>query len=220
MIIGIIGAFAEETEKFIEIFNLTKDESINKEIYTGTYKDKKLIVCNSGIGKVNSAAMTQFIIDHYQTSLIINSGCAGSLLSKVKIMDVILSSYVTYHDFNPTRIMEFSTPENGKIQAATTLLNKAEEALKKLDVTNYYIAPIASGDCFVTNAEMRDDIYKRTGAYAVDMESGSIGHICKLNSIPFLSLRTISDFSDGVENFEVIAAYKSSQLVKEIIELL
>ena len=67
---------------------------------------------------------------------------------------------------------------------------------------------------------MRDDIYNRTGAYAVDMESGSIGHICKLNSIPFLSLRTISDFADGVEDFEVIAAYKSSQLVKEIIELL
>lgn len=220
MIIGIIGAFAEETEKFIEIFKLTKDESVNREIYTGAYQDKKLVVCNSGIGKVNSAAMTQFIIDHYQVDLIINSGCAGSLLNKVKIMDVVLSSYVTYHDFNPTRIMEFSTPENGKVTASTSLLNKAEEALKKLNVENYFIAPIASGDCFVDDSTMRDDIYNRTGAYAVDMESGSIGHICKLNSIPFLSLRTISDFADGVEDFEVIAAYKSSQLVKEIIELL
>ena len=41
MIIGIIGAFAEETEKFIEIFKLTKDESVNREIYTGAYQDKK-----------------------------------------------------------------------------------------------------------------------------------------------------------------------------------
>ena len=164
--------------------------------------------------------MTQFIIDHYQVSLVINSGCAGSLLSKVKILDVVLSNYVTYHDFNPTRIMEFSTPENGKITASTTLLNKAEEVLKKQDIENYYIAPIASGDCFVTNSTMRDEIYQRTGAYAVDMESASIGHICKLNSIPFLSIRTISDFSDGIENFEVIAAHKSSKLVKDIIELL
>lgn len=220
MTIGIIGAFAEEIEKFIEIFNLKKDKLINKEIYIGTYKNKKLIVCNSGIGKVNSAAMTQFIIDHYQVDLIINSGCAGSLLNKVKIMDVILSSYVTYHDFNPIRIMEFSTPDNGKIAASTSLLNKAEKALKNLKIENYYIAPITSGDCFVTNATMRDDIHTRTGAYAVDMESTSIGHISKLNDIPFLSLRTISDFSDGVENFEILAAHKSSQLVKEIIELL
>ena len=43
---------------------------------------------------------------------------------------------------------------------------------------SYYIAPIASGDCFVTDAKMRDYIYKTTGAYAVDMESASIGHIC------------------------------------------
>lgn len=220
MIIGIIGAFDEEIEKFIEIFKLEKDTSTNRDIYIGYFNDKKLIVCRSGIGKVNSSAMTQYIIDRYNVSLIINSGCAGSLLSKVKIMDVILSSYVTYHDFNPTRIMEFSTPGNGKIGASTSLINKAEEALKRLEVTNYYIAPIASGDCFVTDSVMRDDIYTRTGAYAVDMESGSIGHICSLNNIPFLSLRTISDFSDGNEDFEVIAAYKSSQLVKEIIELL
>ena len=67
---------------------------------------------------------------------------------------------------------------------------------------------------------MRDDIYERTKAYAVDMESASIGHIAKLNNVPFLSLRTISDFSDGQEDFEIVAAHKSSNLVKEIIELL
>ena len=67
---------------------------------------------------------------------------------------------------------------------------------------------------------MRDSIYKMTGCYAVDMESASIGHICKINSVPFLSVRTISDFADGNDDFEVVAAYKSSQLVKEIINLL
>lgn len=116
--------------------------------------------------------------------------------------------------------MEYSVPEQGKVSASTKLIHIAEDALKKLEVDNYYIAPIASGDCFVTDAKMRDYIYKTTGAYAVDMESASIGHICKLNHIPFLSVRTISDFSDGEEDFEVIAAYKSSQLVKIMIEAL
>jgi len=220
MIIGIIGAFDEEVEKFIEVFNLKKDLNSKREIYIGSYKDKKLVVSKSGIGKVNSAAMCQYLIDIYNVSLVINSGCAGSLISKVKIMDVILSSYVTYHDFNPTRIMEFSVPDNGRVKASSTLIDLAEKSLKKLEVTNYYIAPIASGDCFVTDSNLRDTIYKSTGAYAVDMESASIGHICSLNNVPFLSLRTISDFSDGEDDFEVIAAYKSSQLVKEIIQML
>lgn len=220
MNIGIIGAFDEEVEKFIEVFHLVKDDSHIWDIYTGVFEDKRLFVCRSGIGKVNSGAMTQYLIDHYHIDLVINSGCAGSLLSKVKIMDVVLSSYVTYHDFQPTRVMEYSVPELGKVHASTKLIHIAEDALKKLEVDNYYIAPIASGDCFVTDAEMRDRIYQATGAYAVDMESASIGHICKLNQVPFLSLRTISDFSDGNEDFEVIAAYKSSQLVKEMIEAL
>lgn len=220
MVIGIIGAFDEEVEKFIEVFQLKRDSTIHREVFVGSYFEKKLVVCKSGIGKVNSAAMCQYIIDHYQVDLVINSGCAGSLLSKVKIMDVILSSYVTYHDFNPTRIMQFSVPEDGKVTASPTLIHKAEEALARLDITNYYIAPIASGDCFVTNSTMRDEIYEATGAYAVDMESGSIGHVCKLNNVPFLSIRTISDFADGNEDFEVLAAYKSSQLVKTLLELL
>ena len=220
MIIGIIGAFDEEVEKFIEIFKLTKESDKIWDVYTGSYQEKQLVVCRSGIGKVNSGAMTQYLIDHYHVDLIINSGCAGSLISKVKIMDVILSSYVTYHDFQPVRIMEANVPENRKVKASTKLINIAEEALKQLNVENYYVAAIASGDCFVTDEVKRDIIYKSTGAYAVDMESASIGHICKLNSIPFLSLRTISDFADGNEDFEVIAAYKSSLLVKTMIELL
>ena len=220
MIIGIIGAFDEEVEKFIETFQLKEEEDSIWNIYLGEYKGKQLVVCRSGIGKVNSGAMTQYLIDHFHVDLIINSGCAGSLLSKVKIMDVILSNYVTYHDFQPTRVMEYSVPEQGKVTASTKLIHVAEEALAKIEVKNYYIAPIASGDCFVTDANMRDRIYTATGAYAVDMESASIGHICKLNHIPFLAVRTISDFSDGQEDFEVIAAYKSSQLVKTLIEIL
>lgn len=220
MIVGIIGAFDEEVEKFIETFQLKEEEDSIWNIYLGEYKGKQLVVCRSGIGKVNSGAMTQYLIDHFHVDLIINSGCAGSLLSKVKIMDVILSNYVTYHDFQPTRVMEYSVPEQGKVTASTKLIHVAEEALAKIEVKNYYIAPIASGDCFVTDANMRDRIYTATGAYAVDMESASIGHICKLNRIPFLAVRTISDFSDGQEDFEVIAAYKSSQLVKTMIEIL
>ena len=137
--------------------------------------------------------------------------------ASVKIMDIIISSYVCYHDFLPTRIMEFSTPDSGKIKADKNLIEITENVLK-LTKNNYLIAPITSGDCFVTNNVLRDTIYKNTNALCVDMESAPIGHIAKLNSIPFIAIRTISDFSDGVDNFEEEAANKSSEIVSKIIK--
>ena len=218
MKIGIIGAMEEEISQLIKIFQLEKIEE--REIYGGKVEKKELIVVQSGIGKVNAAAITQYLIDTYQPDLIINTGCAGSLKENVKIMDVVLSTYVTYHDFEPDRIMQFSVPENGQMKADNTLLKLAENALLAMENEHYHCAPICSGDCFVTSSEMRNHIYTKTGAYAVDMESGSIGHVCKLNKIPFISIRTISDFADGVEDFEEIASFKSSHLVKEMIQAL
>ena len=60
MIIGIIGAFDEEVKKFIETFQLKEEEDSIWNIYLGEYKGKQLVVCRSGIGKVNSGAMTQY----------------------------------------------------------------------------------------------------------------------------------------------------------------
>lgn len=213
MTIGIIGAFEAEIEEFVKLFDLKKIEE--KEIYKGVYHNKNLIVANSGIGKVNSGAMTQHLIDCYNIDYMINSGCAGSLKEDVKLLDIIISSTVTYHDFEPVRVMAFSVPDQGMIKADEQLIKIAKSTLEN---EPYYIAPICSGDCFVTDSIMRDKIYAKTGAYAVDMESGSIGHICRKNNIPFVAIRTISDFADGADDFEIIAAHKSSELVKRMIE--
>ncbi len=220
MRIGIIGAMDNEIQKFIELLGLTKDSSAKKEVYKGMYEDKNIYVMKSGIGKVNSAATTQFLIDEYHPDLIINSGCAGSLVSNLKILDVAFAEYVTYHDFNPLQIMEEAVPNCGKIYSDKKLISIACEAIHSLEDTDYQIVPICSGDCFVTSKEQREDIRIRTGAKVVDMESASIGHIATMNQIPFIAIRSISDFSDGEEYLEEKAAFKSSHLVIEMIKLL
>lgn len=218
MKIAIIGAFDEEIEKLVNIYSLKKEN--NKNIYIGKFNNTKLVVANSGIGKVNASMTTQYIIDKYNPNYIINSGCAGSLDKKFKIMDIIVSSYVTYHDFLPFRIMELQVPDKGKIKASEKLINVAKNSLDKLGINNYYIDIIATGDCFVTDEIMRNKIKKLTEAAAVDMESACIGHVAKVNNIEFISIKTLSDFSDGNDDFETEAAYKSSLIVKEMIELL
>ena len=122
--IGIIGAMQNEIDKLITFYNLKKDK-MNKDIYVSELNDKKIVVAMSGVGKVNSAAMTQYIIDKYNTDAIINSGVAGGINNKLKVMDIIISNYVTYHDFMPKTIMESYVPNRGKIEANNTLVDIA-----------------------------------------------------------------------------------------------
>ena len=215
MTIGIIVAMEKEIKKYKELFAL---ELIDKKfsIYKGTYITKNIYITLCGVGKVNSAMITQYLIDKYNVNYIINSGCCGSLTTKVKLMDTIISDYVTYHDFFPIRVMESYIPEKGKITSDRKLIKLASTILNKNNIP-FHIGGIASGDCFITDSKMRDDIYNKTKALAVDMESVSIGQVAKLNNVPFLIIRTISDFADGVDEQEEKAADISAMLTQNII---
>ena len=218
MVIGIIAAMKKEIKKYKEIFDLELTNQ-NLNIYKGNYQNKKIILCLCGIGKVNAAATTQYLIDKYQPDIIINSGCAGSLTDKVKVLDTVIAEYVTYHDFSPTRIMQECVPDNGLVKIETNIINDLENILKENSIT-YHIGGIASGDCFVTSSDMRDDIYNRTKCLAVDMESASIGHISKKNDVKFLIIRSISDFADGIEEQEEQAANIAALITKNYIDKL
>ena len=213
--IGIIGAMDIEVGKLIEKYNLVKDKV--KDIYITEFDDKRIVVAMSGVGKVNSAAMTQYIIDKYEVDAIINSGVAGGISNKLKVMDLVISEYVTYHDFEPVRIMESYVPDKGKIRANGVLVSLANKVIKEMCITNSHYAPICSGDAFVQDEKLKNNIHLRTGAVAVDMESASIAHTCRMNNIPFISIRTISDMADGGEYLEDIAAYKSSEFVSNLV---
>ena len=216
MTIGIIAAMDKEIKKYQEIFDLEKTNKL-LDIYEGNYQDKKIVLCLSGIGKVNSAATTQYLIDKYNPSIIINSGCAGSLTENVKVLDTIVASFVTYHDFSPIRIMESCVPDNGLVKTDIDIIEKVETLLKEENI-KYHIGGIASGDCFVTSSNMRDDIYSKTNCLAVDMESASIGHISKKNNVPFIIIRSISDFADGATEQEEQAANISALITQKYID--
>lgn len=218
MTIGIIGAMEKEIKKFQELF-LFRLVNQDFQIYEADYHNMKLFLCLSGIGKVNASITTEYLIEHYHVDLIINSGCCGSLLEKIKVLDTVIIRYATYHDFTPLRIMQECVPDQGKIQADSKLIAFAENICKKQNIS-YWIGGIASGDCFVTDSKVRDRIFEETGCIAVDMESASIAHTAKKNHIPFFILRTISDFADGVEEQEEQAANISATILKQILDQL
>ena len=215
MKVAIIGAMDKEIGRYLELYNLELVDEKRK-----IYIRDNVVIAGSGIGKVNSAMMTQHLIDKYDVEVIISSGCAGSLTNDLKVLDVIIPSYVTYHDFLPERVMRYSVPDEGNITVDENLRELFKKVIVSMENVHYVETPICSGDCYVTDGETAKNIVDRTGATVVDMESASIGHVARKNNIPFITIRTISDFADGNDDFEKQAADISSEIIYKCVEKL
>lgn len=213
MKIAIVGAMDKEIERYLELYN---PELIDKQ--RKIYVKNGIVISGCGIGKVNSAMMTQHLIDKYNVDVIISSGCAGSLTNELEVLDVIIPPYVTYHDFLPERVMRYSVPDEGNITVDERLRSLFKEIVESMENVHYVETPICSGDCYVTDNETAKNIVERTGATVVDMESASIAHVARKNNIPFITIRTISDFADGNDEKEKMAADISSEIIYKCVE--
>ena len=158
-----------------------------------------IILCKSGVGKVNAAAATTRMIMESRPDCIISTGCAGGLAPNLNVMDVVVSSQTCYHDvdcgegFAPGQLM--GMPE--RFDASASLYAKAM-GLSAPAGSKIVGGLICTGDAFCTRKEQTDAILERfPDAAAVDMESAAIAHVCSLYDIPFISFRIISDSANG-----------------------
>lgn len=227
--IGIIGAMEAEVaalkEKMTDV-EITRKASM--EFYAGTLEGKKVVVVRSGIGKVNAAVCTQILADEFQAEVVINTGIAGSLNAKINIGDIVISTDLVHHDMDA---VAFGYPV-GQVPQMEAFSFQSDEALRKIAVQacrevnpdiDVYEGRIASGDQFVADQSVKDNIVKNFDAYAVEMEGAAIAHTAYLNNIPFLVIRAISDKADGSAQmdypaFEAMAIEHSVKLTLRILK--
>ena len=227
--VGIIGAMEQEVARLKEVM---EDVSIttraNMDFYEGVLEGKKVVVVQSGIGKVNAGMCTQILADLFQVEAVINTGIAGSLNNDINIGDIVLSTDVLHHDMDATG---FGYPK-GQIPQMKEFSFQADEGLRKIarDVCEevnpeiqVFEGRIASGDQFVCDQGVKDNIVKEFSAYAVEMEGAAIGQAAALNGIPFLIIRAISDKADNSANmdypaFEKLAIEHSVRLTQGMLK--
>ena len=227
--IGLIGAMESEVEAFRRDFNAV-DTNI-KGIWKGFFGGKEIYICLSGIGKVNAAIAAQRLVDIFEVDCIINSGVAGGLSDKLSKLDIVISQRLTYHDFNPIDILDRNPPYGSMMEADREMVEKAVCACQALnkkleeegkDTFNSFVGTVVSGDCFVNSAEKAKQLRDDFDALCTEMEGAAIAHTAKVNGIPFVIIRAISDFADedadsSFESFETVAAKRAAFLVKEIL---
>src|SRR6185437_5277215 len=230
MKIAIICAMEEELESIIASIgadcNVTKHG--NFEVHTVNYNTHELVFILCGIGKVNAALHTQFIIDKFTPDYVINVGVAGGLTSELNFGDVVIASDLVEHDMDVTA---FGIPLGQIPRMDVFAFNCSEyllELAKNIDHAEFkvQIGRICSGDQFIEDKAKADKIRTTFDAIACEMEGATVAHVCHVNKVPFLVVRALSDKA-GTDDKAAIHSFdelkdmvegRSSQIVKQLLQ--
>ena len=182
------------------------------------------VVC--GIGKVNAAVCTQILVSEFNVDKVINVGVAGGIGKDIYPGDVVIATNLVEHDMDTTA---FGDP-HGQVPRMDTfdfkcdssLIESANSACKKVGGFNTFTGRIVSGDVFVADVEKIKWLEKEFNALSCEMEGASIAHVCYLNNIPVVVIRSISDNANNgahmdFEKFTPIAVKNSTSILKEML---
>ena len=206
MRVGIICAGDREVAPFLPIICECKTtEKAMLKFYEGTISNVEVVVLFSGVCKVNAAIATQILIDTFHVNTVINAGTAGGMNEKLEIFDTVISTEVAYHDVSPNILTEFHPwLETVFFKADQGLLSVAKMAVDKLEQKyKVFWGRMVTGEAFIAD-EGRKKINEQFEPLTVDMETASIAHVCYVNNIPFISVRSITDTAShsGTGHFE------------------
>lgn len=225
--LGIIGAMPEEISLILENMNNIKSTQLGTiTYYEGTLGKQQVILCQSGIGKVNSALVAATLIYVFKSTSIVFTGVAGGVHKPLNLGDIVIGTDFLYHDFDATAIgyKLSQIPDDNEVSifySDNTLSQRFTDlAIELLGQDKIFRGRIVSGDDFVASPEKIEKLHTLFDAYAVDMESAPVAHVSNKCQIPCCVIRSISDKADSeaadtYTNFFTEAAKVSANLVVE-----
>lgn len=219
MRIGIICAGDEELAPFLPLIeDCLTTEKAGLKFYEGKIQGIEVIALFSGVCKVNAAIASQLLIDVFDVDAMINAGTAGGMDPGLEIFDTVISTESCYHDVAPDILTEFHPwMETVFFKADPELVELTKAAAEKTEPAGrVFWGRMVTGESFITD-EGRRRINDEFTPLTVDMETASIAHVCYVNSIPFISIRCVTDTPahNGIDNFEENCA-KASAIAKDI----
>ncbi|MFT8592401.1 MAG: 5'-methylthioadenosine/S-adenosylhomocysteine nucleosidase [Bifidobacterium sp.] len=201
--IAVIGALNEEVSliarSLSDASHNVESQRASLDVVEGSIASEsgekiRVAATVGGMGTVNAASTTQYLLDAYQPDAVIFSGIAGNLNPALHINDVVLGGTLRYIDSDMRLIAQFA-PKQHEFHSDAALLAIADEVLSQMG-TKHITGIIASGNYFVDTAEKIQQISRATGADAVEMEGAAVCHVAARNHVPALVIRALSDNAD------------------------
>ena len=111
------------------------------------------------------------------------------------------------------------------MESDINLLNKMEQTISEFSNKDFKIkiGTIASGDIFFTELKMKEKVRFKFDADAIEMEGAAIAQVCKLDDIPFIIIRSISDNPNGnneitFEEFLKFASKRCADILNKFLQ--
>ncbi|WP_025717806.1 5'-methylthioadenosine/adenosylhomocysteine nucleosidase [Paenibacillus sp. 1-18] len=226
-IYGLMGAMDEEIELLLSAMTEASETIKTGITYTtGVIHGQQVVVCKSGVGKVNAAVTTQILIDRFGVEQIIFTGVAGAVHPDLNIGDIVISSTCMQHDMDVTALGYakgvIPYQDTSEFAADPELVRLAEQACKSFD-DRYIVGKVLSGDQFVASRELVALLRQEMNGACTEMEGAAVAQTAHMNNVPFIVIRSMSDKADGSAHvnyaeFTVEASHRSHRIVEYMLK--
>jgi futalosine hydrolase len=211
-LIAIISSMPFESAVILSCMKRPRHHSTaGKTVHKGQVSGVNVVLMNSGIGKVNAAHSTTYLIEKYPVSAIINIGVGGAYPgSGLKIGDIALASKEIYGDegvidaqgWDGLETIGIPLVKVGKkryfneypLNSIPPSLFKGEKRMpgcnNKITSGNFVTVSAVSG----TQKRARE-LERRFNALCENMEGAAVAQVCTLYKIPVFEIRGISNIT-------------------------
>lgn len=225
LITALLGAFGEEVTLIEASLQSAEVVILNGHRFvTGTLGTQRVVVALTGIGKVNAAMTTAFVIAHFRPQRIIFTGIAGGVRPDLQPGDLVIGGETGFHDvwsvtltMEPTR--QSMHPVSYELNplyfpADPELLALAERTAQTIHfeqvpgsprVPSVTVGRILTGDEFIHSAQRAADLRNEYRADAIEMEGAAVAQVCYQQTIPCIVIRSLSDRADSHAVIDLLA---------------
>ncbi len=203
--IGLMGAMDEEVNLYVSYADIEQiSEYAGMVFHCGRIEEMPIVIVKCGVGKVNAAVSTQILIDRFNVNGIVFTGLAGALVPYLQQGDIVVANNLIQYDVDLSafgrRIGD--VPSVGRIMEADAVMIRAFTSAYdeifggKSNRPQMIVGTVVSGDKFISDIKTIAWLQREFGAIATEMEGAAVAQVCRMNTIPFLVIRTISDGAD------------------------
>ncbi len=245
--IAIVSALPQELAALLDATSERGELALTPatRAWRGTLDGKPVLLAESGIGKVAMALLATALIVRHAPSWIVFTGVAGGVDPALQVGDVVIGNRLIQHDaglfgpdgpavyqaghlpfFNPTDRLGFDPPA-GLVERA--LIGLRDLVLDPVEGHQPRVAAgvILTGDVFVNSSALREGLFARHRASAVEMEGAALAQVADHFSVPWLVIRSLSDLAGEAApspqvfgRFLDVASANSARVVRHLLPLL